>query len=365
MLEICSGALRLFDFSDHEHLITYAEEGFSPLSERLRSLGYTKEETVEIANHVNESDSPYCLLPDFPVTIIPRKLIRQEFNQDEFEDVIARIISKCDERYGSRHLLFDFRAPNVCENISRSIRTLFSNGSRFANITEFRIEDDFKREKPEFFNAVEYFCSVNNRFFKYKTIGRSIFSDINRTMITKPRSRHWFNETNKFHTTKLIQPRDIPVLIRLLTFPYNKENKHELRNTQIHHLSNFLSIVTITNLISQVVHHSGLQLKETLGKVLLFPEIVGDCPSMCDFHHKPTFFPNLILEIIKVEFSEEIETLIRYETNKKILELFPQIIIYLEEILSRLVDRNKLDLAKKAVASYLTETSSLNFGGQL
>ena len=72
MTESFINNLNLFDFSDKEHLITYAEEGFSPLSQRLNILGFEKDEIIHIADYVNEKDSYHCLLPELaPEARIP------------------------------------------------------------------------------------------------------------------------------------------------------------------------------------------------------------------------------------------------------------------------------------------------------
>lgn len=359
VIEISSRTLDIFDFSDHEHLITYAEEGFSPLSERLKNLGYTKDEIVEIANHVNELDSYRCLLPDFPVTVIPRRFVRASFNKSSFENTLNKIILTCDKKYAARHLLFDFRTPNVAESIKQSIRNLLINNTQITSITEFRIEEDHRRESPEFFNALEDFSWIMNRIFKNKSRSRSHFGEISDTGVPEKSSKHWFYDVEKFHTAKLLQPRDIALLIRLANLNRNKEKSYDEDDYSVHSLSNFLSIMTLTNLVSQIVHHSGCQLKDTLGKILFFPEIVGDCPSTCDLHYEPTVFPSLILEVIKREFGSEVEKIIRNEANNKLLMFLPKIIVNIDTILTWLVVKQQSNSAKNAVLSYFAAMKSL------
>lgn len=360
MLEISLRTLDIFDFTDQEHLITFAEEGFSPLSERLNRLGYNKDQIEKIANHVNESDASYCLLPDFPVTIIPRRLVREEFIQSEFDSTLSRIIATCDTKYASRHLLFDFRTPDVAEEVSRSIRELFKRAHHFVSITEFRIEDDRRRESPEFFNALDDFSWLINRIFKNKSRFRSRLEEEGDTGIQEERSKHWFYDVDKFHAAKLLQPRDIAQLIRLSNLNRSKEKIYNENNFAVHSFSNFLSVMILTNLISQIVHHSGFQLKDTFGKMLFFPEIVGDCPSTCDFHSEPTVFPNLILKVIKKEFGTEAEKIIRNEVNNKVSMFLPKIIVNIDAILGRLVIKQQVNSAKNVVLSHFAAMESLS-----
>jgi hypothetical protein len=359
MLEIFARTLDIFDFSDQEHLITYAEEGFSPLSERLKNLGYKKGEIEIIANQVNELDVACCLLPNFPVTVIPRKLVRDEFNRSAFENSLAKIIAKCDQNYASRHLLFDFRTPNVSESIKQSIRSLFSNSTQFSSITEFRIEDDLKRESPELFNAMDDFGWTMNRIFKRKSRFRSYYREESGAGVPEERSKHWFYQAGKIHAAKLLQPRDIAQLICLSNLNWNQEKSFDENNYVVHSFSNFLSIMILTNLVSQIVHYSGFQLKDTLGKMLFFPEIVGDCPSTCDLHSEPTVFPSLILETIKMELGWGAEKIIRNETNKKVSIFLPKLIVNIDAILARLVIKQQVNPAKNAVLSYFVAMKSL------
>jgi hypothetical protein len=359
VIEISSRTLDIFDFSDHEHLITYAEEGFSPLSERLKNLGYTKDEIVEIANHVNELDSYRCLLPDFPVTVIPRRFVRASFNKSSFENTLNKIILTCDKKYAARHLLFDFRTPNVAESIKQSIRSLLINNTQLTSITGFRIEEDHKRESPEFFNALDDFAWLINRIFKNKSRFRSRLGEEGDTGIPEERSKHWFYDADKFHAAKLLQPLDIAQLIRLSNLNRSKEKIYNENNAAVHSFSNFLSVMILTNLISQIVHHSGFQLKDTFGKMLFFPEIVGDCPSTCDFHSEPTVFPNLILDRIRTDFGDEAENTIRYEANNKVAKYLPLVVLYLDSLLDRLVNKHQIEQAKKAVMSYFSAMQSL------
>ena len=127
---------QLFDFSGHQLLITYAEEGFSPLSIHMKSMGYEKEEIINFSNSINENDEPKSLLPDFPLFAIPRRFIREHFEFYELSTYFTEIILNSVENNNFKQIVFDFRTPQTSNEIKRTIAR-FLEDKKFVNLTSF------------------------------------------------------------------------------------------------------------------------------------------------------------------------------------------------------------------------------------
>lgn len=89
---------------------------------------------------------------------------------------------------------------------------------------------------------------------------------------------------NNGHITS-IQPSDIKYLLTPRLLPLIKEE--------------FLALIFVTNLLSQITHSLGLSLSDGVDKILLFPEIIGDCPGGCDSHLHPLVFHRLLFREFK------------------------------------------------------------------
>jgi hypothetical protein len=79
-----------------------------------------------------------------------------------------------------------------------------------------------------------------------------------------------------------LQPKDIKNLLSLSNRRFINEE--------------FISLLYVTNLLSQIVHKMKIELNTTEEKVLLFPEIFGDCPGNCSVHPESEWFPKLLIE---------------------------------------------------------------------
>jgi hypothetical protein len=89
---------------------------------------------------------------------------------------------------------------------------------------------------------------------------------------------------NNGHITS-IQPSDIKYLLTPRLLPLIKEE--------------FLALIFVTNLLSQITHSMGISLSDGVDKMLLFPEIIGDCPGGCDSHLHPLIFHRLLFREFK------------------------------------------------------------------
>jgi hypothetical protein len=350
MREIFTSNDHMFDFSDNQHLITYAEEGFSPLSERLSKLGYWKEEIIEIAENINETDAYHCLLPEFPVTIIPRRLVRETYDERLFEKILIQIILNCDQKHKAKFLLFDLGVPDVSHNISHSIRRLLTKSNIYSNLRKFWIVGNQQRRQLHFLSDINDFALKINEIFYQKNYRKlRINTRLNTQVQNASKVRHWFQLNEKNHAAKLLQPRDIPSIIHFFDLKNDHEIKSVAHNYDIEVFSKFLSIMIVTNLISQITHNSKIKLKDTYGKIILFPEIVGDCPGVCDFHIEHTKFSQLILETIKTKFGEITSDRLREKINDLLQSHIDDARDHIDELLEKLVDDEDLDLCRETV----------------
>jgi hypothetical protein len=95
------------------HVLTYAEEGFSPLDIHAQRLGVDREEVKAFAKAVNDQADVGSLYPLAPISAVPRDLVRSG------EDVGALAASICNffranrATINARRLIFDFRTPAV------------------------------------------------------------------------------------------------------------------------------------------------------------------------------------------------------------------------------------------------------------
>jgi len=284
--------------------------------------------------------------PEFPVTIIPRKLVRDKFNKKLFEDILMQIILNCDQLYKEEYLLFDLGTPDVSQNISYSVRHLLTKPYKFLSLKEFSIKEGQK--KPQFICDVNDYTFLIHRIFLEKNYRK--IKNLNKwspLVNNTKKVRHWYQLDEKNHAAKILQPRDIPTIIRL--FNLSQKNQFLSQNYYIEKISKFLAIMIVTNLISQIAHHSKFKLRDTFGKNIIFPEIVGDCLSCCHLHFRPTEYPSLILKEIKSEFGEEICLKLREHINKKIHNLTLESFIYLDELLNKLVYEEDLEACSKKI----------------
>ena len=136
MIEIKYKDSHPFDYSGNQLIVTYAEEGFSPLSIHMKSMGYDKEEIVDFANSINESDNTKSLLPDFPLLAIPRRLIRDTLKTREFMKYLNEILAIVAANNTLNEIVFDFRTPQTDRNIKDIVsHILFS--AKLSNLNSF------------------------------------------------------------------------------------------------------------------------------------------------------------------------------------------------------------------------------------
>jgi len=206
MKKIISIDGEIFDFTDKRHLITYAEEGFSPLSIHLEDLGYKKEEIRQLADECNIQDKPKSLLPDFPVTLIPRRYIREHHNSTEFSEVITQILIENSNKFLDDTVIFDLRTNETSITIKRTIDRLFrENISRFKDLKNYGIVGWKSADETEHDQDFVRFERNINKVFEQKFFAR--LKKINNNL-GFAKYRHWYQLAIESTDHLALQPSD-------------------------------------------------------------------------------------------------------------------------------------------------------------
>ena len=103
------------DKLDQFHILTYAEDGFSPLDIHARRLGIDRELVKSFVSEVNDRSAVGSLHPKAPVSAVPRELVRDRQDIDALAASIGEFLRVNRETIKARRLAFDFRTPSVPE----------------------------------------------------------------------------------------------------------------------------------------------------------------------------------------------------------------------------------------------------------
>ncbi len=95
------------------HVLTYAEEGFSPLNIHTRDANISKDDLANFAKLVNERNEVGTLFPRAAVSALPCTIIRDPQDQNGLCRFIEEFLRENERRIRAKNLLFDFRTPSV------------------------------------------------------------------------------------------------------------------------------------------------------------------------------------------------------------------------------------------------------------
>ena len=95
------------------HVLTYAEEGFSPLDIHGRPVGITKDQQRAFCDKVNERFETGSLLPQAAISAVPRALIREGQDANALAKHIADFLKANIQTIKATKIICDFRTPNV------------------------------------------------------------------------------------------------------------------------------------------------------------------------------------------------------------------------------------------------------------
>lgn len=95
------------------HVLTYAEDGFSPLDIHSKQLGVDREQVRAFVEAVNAQVDFGSLHPSAPISAVPRELVRETQNVAALTACISSFLRANREKIKARRLVFDFRTPSV------------------------------------------------------------------------------------------------------------------------------------------------------------------------------------------------------------------------------------------------------------
>jgi hypothetical protein len=121
---------------DDYHVLTYAEEGFAPLSQHTRSADITKDQLVKFAAEVNSRGEIGTLSPLAAISAIPRAYLREPdlMSAQFLADQIIKFLRLNEETIGATKIALDFRTPDVADFVFTAIdRTLNDDAASVLN----------------------------------------------------------------------------------------------------------------------------------------------------------------------------------------------------------------------------------------
>ena len=97
------------------HVLTYAEEGFSPLAIHCRPMGVIKAQQVAFCDSVNHRFETGTLFPLAAISAVPRALIRDSEDADALANHIADFLKANLLTIKATRIICDFRTPRVAD----------------------------------------------------------------------------------------------------------------------------------------------------------------------------------------------------------------------------------------------------------
>lgn len=103
------------------HVLTYAEEGFSPLDIHGRSMGINKEQQIAFCDSINQRFEAGTLFPKAGISAVPQALIRNGQDADALAIHIAEFLRANAQTIKATKIIADFRTPKVEAFVVRAI----------------------------------------------------------------------------------------------------------------------------------------------------------------------------------------------------------------------------------------------------
>lgn len=127
--------------SEGWHIVTYAEDGFSPLEIHGRHFGIPREQIAAFAAEVNEDQNLSSLMPDAPITAVPRGMIRESTDEEMLATVISAFLHLYMNEMQATRVAFDFRTPRVPRHAIEAIRLALEQAPQ-EGLSEILVIDD-------------------------------------------------------------------------------------------------------------------------------------------------------------------------------------------------------------------------------
>jgi len=121
------------------HILTFAETGFSMLNIYGESFGIAKEDLEKFSRKANIEDKSGSLYPKAPISIVPRRYIRDLMDVEKLAEQIIEFLKVNQKTIHAKKILFDFRAgvdPFVIEACEIALQSPYANGIEDAVIVD-------------------------------------------------------------------------------------------------------------------------------------------------------------------------------------------------------------------------------------
>lgn len=109
---------------DDYHVLTYAEEGFAPLTIHGRRYGIDSRVLRAFADTVNARDETGTLSPTAPISAVPRRLIRDTNEPAELAQFLVSFMETNEKLLLAKTLVFDFRTPSLALHARHAIEVM-------------------------------------------------------------------------------------------------------------------------------------------------------------------------------------------------------------------------------------------------
>ncbi len=113
--------LEIWPIRGEYHVLTYAEEGFSPLDIHGRPMGINKEQQIAFCDGVNQRFETGSLFPKAAISAVPRALIRDSQDAIALASHIADFLEANTLTIKASKIICDFRTPTVADFVVAAI----------------------------------------------------------------------------------------------------------------------------------------------------------------------------------------------------------------------------------------------------
>lgn len=107
------------------HILTYAEEGFSPLGIHGGKLGVSRDTLEAFVNAVNQANEVGSLHPQAPISAVPRSCIRDTPDSGLLVPHLQDFLKANAEHIKAKRLLLDFSTPRLQPHARKAIAETF------------------------------------------------------------------------------------------------------------------------------------------------------------------------------------------------------------------------------------------------
>ena len=109
------------------HVLTYAEEGFSPLNIHGEPMGINREQLIAFCRRVNARRETGSLFPLASISAVPRAVIRDSQDADDLIIHITDFLKANIQSIKATRIICDFRTPSVAPFIMSAIQTAMNS----------------------------------------------------------------------------------------------------------------------------------------------------------------------------------------------------------------------------------------------